>query len=401
VPVNSHPVNWIDDEDQARVSMLLNLDIRFSPLTHFNTVPNIHSGMTLPARTTCPPRMPLEDELTRLLKSVPSVRDRRLVRRILGWDGQGGSLIAKAGDEFGITRERARQVYSRAVEQIRNSALSPSLDKILRVINGLGNQSAEGIQAELRRRGLTRYGFDLQAFVKTARMFGRAPKFTLEEAGDKVFAVLGPGVTRSILKAAQQSISHYGVQTVSEMCAAINPCHRTSRDRLLVRQVLETRSDLRWLDADQQWFWLATIPRNPVVRCIKKLLAYAGSVTFADLHRAVLRLPCQPTTPMPLEALTNFCRQAPFCRIRGGSVELEPSFRSENLLGRAEAAVCGILKGNGSELSLHHLETLCFSAGVKRPNLWRIVLHSPLIFRSAPRTYRLIRDAGDAEYHAR
>lgn len=332
----------------------------------------------------------LEDELARLLANVPSLRDRQIVQRILGWDGRGGCLIKHAGDEFGITRERARQVYDRAVAQVRHSPPGPLLDRVLRFVQGTCNQSAESIECELQRRGLTRYRFDLRALVKTAELFGRGPQFTLEEGGGRLFVVVGPGVVRSIVKAVQRSSTRYGVQTVTDICASIAPGRRTSRDRTLVRQILATRPDVRWLDAQQEWFWLAALPRNPVARCVRKLLAFASPASFADVDRAIRRLPRQPKAPLPHEALISLCRQAPFCRVRSGSVELESVGRGTKLVSHAEAAVCRVLRRHGGELPFERLRESCASAGVTHPNLWRIVLHSPLLFRSAPGTYRLI-----------
>ena len=332
----------------------------------------------------------LEDGLARLLGDVPSLRDRQIVQRILGWDGRGGCLIKHAGDEFGITRERARQVYDRAVAHVRRSSPGPLLDRVLRFVQGRCNQSAESIECELQRRGLTRYRFDLRALVKTAQLFGRTPQFTLEEGGGRLFAVAGPGIVRSIVKAVQRSSTHYGVQRVTDICAAVAPRWCSSRDRALVRQILATRTDVRWLDAQQEWFWLADLPRNPIARCVQKLLAFAGPASFADVDRAIRRLPRQPTAPLPRAVLINLCRQAPFCQVRSGSVQLDYLFRPAKLVSRAEAAVCRVLRRHGGELPFERLRESCASAGVTHPNLWRIVLHSPLVFRSAPGTYRLI-----------
>jgi len=332
----------------------------------------------------------LEDELSLLLDAVPSPRDRDVVRRILGWDGRGGCAIKEAGDEFSITRERARQVYTRAVELIRNRPPGALLDRVLHFVHTMCNQSAEAIEVELERRGLTRHRFALQALVQTALVFRRRPRFTLEEAGGHFFAVAGPGVVRAILKAVQRGSTYYGVQTVSELCSALPPRHRRSRDSVLIHQMLETRSDTCWLDADQEWFWLATVPRNPIVRCVRKLLAFASPASIADLDRAIRRLPRQPKTSVPREVIIRLCRQAPFCRVRGGLVELDPAFRPANLISHAEAVVCRILRRHGGELSFERLRASCASAGVMPPNLWRIVLHSPLLFRSAPGMYRLI-----------
>jgi hypothetical protein len=333
----------------------------------------------------------LEDELIRLLEThVPRGRDRQLVQRVLGWDGQGGCLLAQAGDKFGITRERARQVYDRTIEQIRTCELGLTLGQALALVHARRNRAAADIEAELHERGYTRHHFGMRALWNTARAFGRTPKFVLEETGGKLFVVAGAGVVRAILKAAQRSSTRYGVQTVTEICSAIARESRGASDSLLVRQVLETRDGLHWLDARKQWFWLASVPRNPVVACAKKLLQYAGSVRVADIQRAIERLPRKRPTPIPRAALITFCQQAPFCRVDEGLVEWIGSIGSTKSLSGPEAKVCRILKRNGNELKFGCLESLCAAVGISRPNLWRIVQYSPLIFRRAPRVYSVV-----------
>lgn len=342
-------------------------------------------------RTSLPGRSPLEDELIRLLEAhVPSARDRQAVARVLGWDGQGGCLLAQAGEELGITRERARQIYDRAAERIRMCQLSPLLDEVLGFVQRRRNRAEEDIQTELQLRRLTKHKIGMRALISTGQLFGRSPRFVLEEAGGKRFVVAGAGVVESVMKAALRSSSRYGLQTVSEMCAAIPVSCRSASDRLLVRQVLATRGDLHWLDDDEQWFWLAAVPRNPIVASVKKLLSFASPVTLADVQRAIQRLPRKRKTPIPRAALAGFCGDAPFCRMRDGMVELVTSPGSAKHLEGAEAKVCRILKRHGNELAFECLAAQCASIGITRANLWRIVLHSPLIYRKARKIYGLV-----------
>jgi hypothetical protein len=336
-------------------------------------------------------RTPLEDELTHLLDAnVPSGRDCRLVRRVLGWDGQRGCCLKDAGVEFGITRERARQIYDQAIGRIRSAEIGSALEKVLAFVNRVSNRAADDVVAELQRQGFTRFLFPMRALQKTARVFGRAPEFTLEETGGILFVVGFPGVIRSIMKAARRSISTQGIHNVSALCSAIPANHRRRNDRLFVRQVLNTRRDIRWLDADEETFWLASVPWNPMVRCLKKVVCYASPVAISDVHRALGRLPTKQRETITRRLLIRFCEQALFCRVANGCVERAAPLAASRLISDAERIVCQILTHNGNELSFERLQSLCASAGVSKPNLWRIVLHSPLIVRSAPRIYSVI-----------
>lgn len=336
-------------------------------------------------------QMPLEDELThRLEAKIPSERDCRLVRRVLGWDGQQGCRLKDAGEEFGITRERARQIYDRAIALIQGGHSIAPLDGVLTFVKRMGNRDADEVVAELRRQGLTRWLFPIRALLKTAEIFARVPGFTVEAAGEKMFIVAGPGVVRSVIKGALRSSTRHGIQTTSMLCSAVPAHRRRPHDSLFVRQVLNTRCDIRWLDAAEETFWLASVPRNPMVRYIRKVLCYANPVAVSDLHRAIGRLPAKRRTNLTRRLFGRFCEQLPFCRVANGLVERVGPLAAGDLISDAERQVCRILHRNGNELSIERLQSLCDLAAVGRPNFWRIVLHSPLIFRSAPRTYRVI-----------
>ena len=342
-------------------------------------------------RTPLRDRIPLEDELTRLLEAnVPSARDCRLVRRVLGWDGQRGCCLKHAGEESGITRERARQIYDHAIARICTAELTSTLDEALALVNRRSNRAAADIEAELHLRGFTRYPFAIRALLKTAEAFGRVPAFTVEETSGKLFVVAAPGLVLSIIKAALKSSATGGVQNASALCSAIPERHRRRHDRLFIRQVLNTRGDIRWLDAAEETFWLASVPWNPMLRCLKKVICYASPVALVDLHRAISRLPARHRPTLSLQLLTKFCEQAPFCRVANGCVELVTPLAETDLTSHAERIVCGILARNGNELSIQNLQSLCVSAGVMKPNFSRIVLHSPLIVRRAPGIYSVI-----------
>ncbi len=333
----------------------------------------------------------MEDELTRLLEeNVPNARDCLLVRRVLGWDGQQGCCLKVAGEECGITRERARQIYDQTIQQIRTAGAGSTLNAALAFVARLANAAAEDVVAELHRQGFTRWLFPMRALLRTAEIFGRVPGFTVEETGGKLFVVVSAGAAQAVIKAALRSSARHGVQSVTALCSALPPQQRRRNGALFIRQVLNTRCDIRWLDTAQEIFWLASVPRNPMVRCLKKVVCYASPVAVSDLHRALGRLPAKRRTSLTRRVFIKFCEQTSFCRVMNGCVERAVPLSAGNLISDAERLVCQILQRNGNELSVECLQSLCESAGVKRPNFWRIVLHSPLIFRRAPGIYSVI-----------
>jgi hypothetical protein len=76
------------------------------------------------AQPTSPPASCLEEELEAILS--PRAREKWLpiVRRVLGWDGGTGSTLEIAGQEFGLTRERIRQIVSKPLQNRPSHAMS-------------------------------------------------------------------------------------------------------------------------------------------------------------------------------------------------------------------------------------------------------------------------------------
>ena len=250
------------------------------------------------------------------------------------------------------------------------------------------------LKVSCSRKGSPHTALQYSALLKTARMFGRAPKFTVEQTGGKMFVVAGAGIIPSIVDAALKSIGAQGVQTVSALCQAVPEIHQRRTDPIFVRQVLNTRRDVRWLDDDEKIFWLASVPRNPVVRSLRKVLCYASPVSLPVLHKAIARIPSHRLA-LSRPQLARFCEQVLFCRVADGSVERIAPLSAAKLISSPEKTVCRILRRNGNELPIQRLQRLCAAAGVQKPNLWRIVLYSPLISRPAPRIYRVITASSD------
>jgi RNA polymerase primary sigma factor len=66
-----------------------------------------------------------------LLGALPE-RERRVVERRYGFDGEGGTTLDQIGRELGVTRERTRQILNLALRRLRARATEAELDGFLR-----------------------------------------------------------------------------------------------------------------------------------------------------------------------------------------------------------------------------------------------------------------------------
>ncbi len=72
----------------------------------------------------------LKDSVRNLLATLPE-RERYVVERRYGLDGEGCASLAEIGMSMGITRERVRQVQSSALRRLRSRALKAELGSFL------------------------------------------------------------------------------------------------------------------------------------------------------------------------------------------------------------------------------------------------------------------------------
>jgi hypothetical protein len=331
-------------------------------------------------------RRTLETELSDVLKLITSERNRELVARHLGWDGRSPCSLADAGAQHQVTRERARQLYAAALPVMRQNGVVPALDAVLSFVRDQRDELVSDVEQRLMQQGLTGGGISLQGVLRAARVFGRKPGFHLHQLANAVF--VGPTkVAPGVVAAAMKAVARNGAARVSKLCHK-GPRRHGAIDERLIRRILETRPDVRWLDDSREWFWLTSVPRNRLVSRVRKVLAVQPRIPLPKLHQAMSRA-YQPIR-LPEWALSAICAQLSWCQVSGQYLEARVVPRAKEVLTGGEAIVCATLREHGGMLALARLEQLCSRAGLKRDNMWRILSFSPAIERFGIGTYGLI-----------
>jgi RNA polymerase primary sigma factor len=77
----------------------------------------------------------LKDSVRGLLESLPE-RERYVIERRYGFDGDRGATLAEIGREMGVTRERIRQLQKAALRKLRSHALEAKLESFLKLSYG-------------------------------------------------------------------------------------------------------------------------------------------------------------------------------------------------------------------------------------------------------------------------
>jgi DNA-binding PadR family transcriptional regulator len=210
----------------------------------------------------------------------------------------------------------------------------------------------------------------------------------LQAVGGVLFVDGVSALGRTILDRALKTIAASGVARVSELSQEIPAGTRIRIDAQLVRSTLQTRIDISWLDDSRDWFWLTSVPRNPLVARIRKVLCVSPRITLLRLGQTISR--DRKILKLPEPILRSYCASLSWCWVQDDRVEARIALGMADVLSGAEATICQILRVNGGVIRLPHLKRLCFEKGVTFENLWRVLSCSPVIRRFDRETHGLI-----------
>jgi hypothetical protein len=336
------------------------------------------------------------DDVLAAARALPaSERNRTIFARHIGLDGNGGCTLDVVAKEFGISRERVRQIGARVVERLgQRKPFAPVLDRALDlVVENVPGDSAQ-IESNLLSLGITEKAFRLEGLRNIAQLLGREPNFTVVRVGSKRFAVppSDEGQPHVIAQVARRSVRHWGVTTVADFAAQVARAasHTLSPAwEKLGAVVLQALPDFEWLDPASGWFWLRSVKRNPLLNQIRKILSVAGGVHVSELREGVGRDHRTRGFAPPRRVLLELCRRLDGYRVEGDRVIADPPLDWRKVLGRTEQTLVLALKSRGSSMTRVRLEEICLQRGMKRNTFYTYLDHLSIIKKFAQGVYAL------------
>lgn len=335
----------------------------------------------------------LEEELHSLAASGGStMRGVEITLRHLGWEGGGGANLQQVGDEFGVSRERVRQIQDRVLAPLSGRRpFAPALDRALAFVGEALPATAERLETALSEARISRAPFRLEGLEGAARVFGRPVGFRIERIGSTrvVVPVGDPALERVIGQAAHKAVEHWGTTTVAEVAATISESG-VALDLEFLSKVLQALPGFRWLDQQAGWFWMTEVRRNRVLRQVQKILSVcSGAVPVSEIRQGVSRPHRMGAYAPPSRILLELCRQAPGYRVEGDRVMADPPLRWEKVLNRTEGTFMRVLLEFGPVMLREQLEERCVRLGMNRSTFYVHLGYSPVIQRLARGVYAL------------
>jgi hypothetical protein len=331
----------------------------------------------------------LENELIGFLGAG---RDSQIAVRYYGFDGCGGRTLLSVGGEYGLTRERVRQIVDATAGWLSGRRpISPMLDRAIAFVASRLPAAAGEIEAELNSKGLTSNCFRLEGVIRAAELLGKPVQFVITEvSGKRIVHAQDSSSIGTVIRIARRLIVHRGMATVSDVVAKARSVEFRPCDGNLVALILALQKGFAWLDRSAGWFWLSDSANNPALNRIRKILSVANPVKISEIGPGIARDYRMDGFSPPKRVLLEFCRQAPGLQVRNSIVTADPEINPDDVLTQSEKHIVRILADHNGILARWELKSLCLDMGMNRATLFHCLEYSPIISECAGGLCKLI-----------
>lgn len=335
--------------------------------------------------------MKLEDELESYLQSVKIERDKKIISKRFGLNGNGLSTLQTIGDEFQVTRERIRQICKKWTDKLQESSVFvPKIEDTIKFITKNTPNSCSVIMEKLVAEGITRKPFQLENIKELADLFKVDYPFMLKEV-DGIIYILSDAsemTVNLIHKKARKAIEHWGTSTIEEITSQVIEENQNISSEF-IEQVLTSKEDFSWLDKGSGWFWLKSVPRNRLYNQMRKVLSVADKIDISELRAGISRHHRTRSLSPPKRVLLEFCKQTNLGRIENGLIISDNKLNWEKELSTTEQFMVLILKENSNVMRRVDLEKLCVELGMSNPAFQVSLSYSPIIVKFGVGVYGL------------
>lgn len=345
--------------------------------------------------------MTIEQELIEIFAAGANERNRGILTGYYGWKDGRKHTLAEVGEEFGITRERARQICSKLVKREKPKSIpAPVVEAALRFVKKQVPCTLEAIERELTDRGLTAVGMRLESLAAAASLLERDVPFSVvtTEGPSLVVASGDERTPYLILETARKEVYFRGLSTVQRVRSQVTrrlgdldyPVSASSITRKLVIESIRTEPSFRWLDKQESWFWFSSLRKHGIPHAIDKIMSVAESLTSAELRKAIARNPRLGDAPPPEGVLQELCLQTPGLHLQGNRISADPPKRWQDVLQGVELKLVEILREHGPVADRGAIEDLSVKSGMNRFSFHAFIAASPVIQQFGHSIYGLI-----------
>jgi hypothetical protein len=346
--------------------------------------------------------IPLIDELAEVLPG--DERWASVCRSRWGWDGRGPKTLEETGREFGLTRERIRQILKKSERRTRDiSAYLPTAEAVVVLLKELGGAAYESDLAVVAaEHGLVNSDLEVGALESLSQL-GFISEKTIRRfhSGGEAVLSLGEQDTTELQRieaATRRILGRRGIAAIAEVVASLE-ADQIPVSEGEVRAHIERMQGVEYIGA-RRFFWRPEDPDSAFVRRLEKPLVVLGSQMPHALGR-VLRRGSRNQTYGPVitrAVLAEALARSPFFRQVDDDRWAWSGPTRPVPLGIAEAPLVELLRSDGPALAFAEIRSRLID--IEGVTLALALSHSPLVERVSHAVYALTGTAllpGDVE----
>jgi hypothetical protein len=331
----------------------------------------------------------LEEELLLLLAIEASDRDVQLLAKLWGWFGKRPRTLESVGQEYGLTRERVRQIAERAARKIRKRKLvMPFLLKAAQLIRKSCPATAPTLSAKLQEANISAVGVHPVGVAEACEMLDiplglEAAAF----AGNAVFLIEDMEIPlKAFERESRRRTQANGCVNFNALCEELRITEAAARG---LHILLSATAEFEWLNAAETWFYSRKAARNRLLNLASKVLAVCTRVRPNELRKAVARSRRLEVKP-PAEVLERLVQASGLARIEEGFLVANPGAVQPPEPGSIEETFVRILRDNGPALTRQEFEELCIGAGMNPISFYIYRAGSPVVSQLATGVFSLV-----------
>jgi len=337
----------------------------------------------------------LEEELCGLLVVVTDERNAGMVAKLFGWSGRGRCTLESVGQEYGITRERVRQIAVKTVEKISGDRIGkPWLTRALNAALQVGPVTAKELAKLLRKARISRTDFDPSGLESACEEFGI--KFGLKKCRLGRVFVYGKehaiACLLSLCRLCKKLSRARGCVNFDTMCDELG-IPESKRDS--ARFMMSKTGVNEWLDEDQRWLIARTATQNRLTNVLSKVLCVCPDIPLSELRRAAAKVRRLQSVP-PTKVLARFLEVRGLATVTADRVHGTGTFDGVIEPGSVEATMLEVLRDHGPVLRWDRFLELCIAEGMNPTTASIYMSVSPIVARVARGIYALVGSKIDA-----
>jgi hypothetical protein len=328
----------------------------------------------------------LEDELTEVLRSARlDAKQRRAVARRLGWDGRGPTTLSRAGATEGYTRERVRQLEQRVIRHVERTRPRLELtEAALDAVHAAAPAWRGQLARMLSRTQIAAAPFDPLGVVRAAELSG-IPVNVIEQGG-LVLQIEQASLADEAMQLVHRLVVRDGATSVGVVAERLGA--RAGR----VRELLEFRDDVTWLDGEGEWI-VVSAARTRAATAVRKMLSLAPKLTVTDIRGGLDRQ--RLDVQLPDNVLRSLCATYDWLTFdrHADVVSLVAPLDPERMLSPLERLLAGVFQAEGPVLGFTRAVRLAEAAGMNPASAGVYLSRSP-VFQTVSRGRYAIRGYG-------